>query len=70
LGVRVREAAIPLARLPEVAELFATSTGPDIAPLVSLDGRAIGDGTVGPVTRSVHLRGRDRWGRKRDRSRR
>ena len=35
------------------AEAFLTSTTRGVVPIVEIDGRAIGDGRVGPVTRAV-----------------
>jgi branched-chain amino acid aminotransferase len=34
-------------------EAFLTSTTRGVLPIVQLDGRLIGDGTVGPVTREL-----------------
>jgi branched-subunit amino acid aminotransferase/4-amino-4-deoxychorismate lyase len=35
-------------------ELFLTGTVTEILPVVTVDGRAIGDGKVGPVTRRLY----------------
>jgi len=37
-------------RLPEADELFLCGTGLEIIPLISLDGKPIGKGTIGPIT--------------------
>jgi branched-chain amino acid aminotransferase len=43
--------------LRRATELFATSTAGGVMPITSLDGEAVGDGTVGAVTRRL----RDRY---------
>lgn len=53
LGIKIKEAAIPLERWAEITELFTTSTGPDVAPIVKLDDRVVGNGKVGPITRAL-----------------
>jgi D-alanine transaminase len=49
-GIAVREEPLRVDELPRAAELFLTSTMNDVMPVVSLDGRTIGDGRPGPVT--------------------
>lgn len=49
-GIAVREEPLRVADLPRVTELFLTSTMNDVMPVVTLDGRTIGDGRPGPVT--------------------
>lgn len=49
----IEERAFTLDELRGAAEAFTSSTGVVIAPLLSLDGCAIGDGRPGPVTRQV-----------------
>ena len=34
-------------------ECFLTGTAAEVVPVVKVDGRAIGDGTPGPVTRDL-----------------
>jgi branched-chain amino acid aminotransferase len=34
-------------------ECFLTGTGAEIVPMIALDGRIIGDGTPGPITRRI-----------------
>ncbi len=52
-GVPVEERPIPLAELEDATELFFTGTTTEVRPTVHLDGRAVGDGRVGPVTRAL-----------------
>lgn len=47
------KADITLEEVYEMNEVFITSTSRDITPVVSIDGRKIGKGTPGPVTREV-----------------
>ena len=49
-GIAVREEPLRVDDLPRATELFLTSTMNDVMPVVSLDGRTIGDGRPGPVT--------------------
>jgi branched-chain amino acid aminotransferase len=37
-------------------ECFLTGTAAEVIPVVKLDGRRIGDGTPGPVTRRLRAR--------------
>lgn len=53
LGLTAMERAIDARELEEASEAFLTSSLREIAPLVRVDGRAIGAGTVGPVTRRM-----------------
>lgn len=53
LGYTVLEQGIPLEALTRCQELFVTSTTAEVMPLVAVDGRAIGDGKVGPVVRAL-----------------
>jgi D-alanine transaminase len=52
-GVPVEERPIPLAELEDATELFFTGTTTEVRPTVQLDGRPVGDGRVGPVTRAL-----------------
>jgi branched-chain amino acid aminotransferase len=47
-------------RIFEMEEVFITSTSRDITPVVSVDGRRIGKGVPGPVTREVQEAFRER----------
>lgn len=49
----VQERASSLEELRTAREAFTSSTGAMIAPLLSIDGHVIGDGTPGPITRKV-----------------
>lgn len=53
LGYRVVERPIPVAELVRATELFVTSTTSEVMPIVTLDGRPVGDGRPGPVARSL-----------------
>ncbi len=44
---------IPFDRLSDFDEMFITSTSRDITPVVSVDGRIIGNGNPGSVTREI-----------------
>lgn len=52
-GIPAREEPIPLDRLYEADELFLSGTTTEIMPVTSVDGRPIGDGRPGPVTRRI-----------------
>lgn len=53
-GIPVEERAIHVEELAHADELFWTGTTGEVRPLVKLDGKPVGDGTVGPVTRALH----------------
>ncbi len=53
-GIPCCEAPMPLARLPEVSEIFFTGTTTEVRPTVRVNGEPVGDGRVGPVTRKIH----------------
>lgn len=53
LGIPVEEGAWPAPALADAAELFLTSTVRGVAPVTRVDGRPVGDGRPGPVTRRV-----------------
>lgn len=52
-GIDVIEAAFDLETLRTAREVFTSSAGALIAPIVEIDGEAVGDGRPGPVTRQV-----------------
>lgn len=52
-GFDVEERAVSVGELKEAAEVFMTSATSLVLPVVALDGRAVGDGNPGPVTRQV-----------------
>ncbi len=49
-GIQVREEPLPVARLGEITEAFVTNTSFEIAPVISIDGKPVGNGAPGPVT--------------------
>ena len=53
MGRPVDERAFDLRELERATEAFLTSSLRGIAPMVAVDGKALGDGTPGPVTRHV-----------------
>ncbi|MBM4185383.1 MAG: D-amino acid aminotransferase [Gemmatimonadetes bacterium] len=52
-GIPVEERAIQVEELARAEELFFTGATGEVRPCVRVDGRAIGDGRVGPVTRAL-----------------
>ena len=59
-GIAVREATLVDADLFASDEMFLTSTTREILPIVGVDGREIGSGRPGPVTRRLHAEYRRR----------
>jgi len=53
LGVRVGERAISRAELYTSDEVFFTGTAAEIEPILAIDGRAVSDGNVGPMTKRL-----------------
>jgi branched-subunit amino acid aminotransferase/4-amino-4-deoxychorismate lyase len=53
LGVPVELAALPVAELRAAAEVFVTGTTTEVLPVTTVDGRPVGDGLPGPVTRRL-----------------
>jgi D-alanine transaminase len=53
VGIGVNEAPIRESELPRLQELFLTGTTTDVMPIVSLDGKAVGKGTPGELTRKL-----------------
>ncbi|MEV7971750.1 aminotransferase class IV [Cellulomonas sp. NPDC089187] len=51
--VGAQEVDLPYDVLDTAEELFLTSTARDVQPVVAVDGRPVGDGTPGPVTRAA-----------------
>jgi len=49
----IREAPLALADVSRWSECFITSTSRHVMPVTTLDGRPIGDGRVGPLTRRL-----------------
>ena len=50
LGVAVEQRVLPLSEAQQADEIFVTSTAGGIMPVTQLDGRAVGSGTMGPLT--------------------
>jgi branched-chain amino acid aminotransferase len=59
-GLPVREDALSLLQVYGADECFLTGTGAEIVPVVRIDGRDIGDGQPGPVTRRMMARFREK----------
>lgn len=55
LSLQVLERPISADELCRAAEVFLTGTGTEITPVIQIDNHRIGDGQVGPITRSVKL---------------
>lgn len=53
LGIEVVERPILSEELPRLEELFVTGTATDVQPLVTLDGRPVGDGRPGPIATAI-----------------
>ncbi len=53
LGIPARETPIYVDQIGRLEELFLTGTTTDVQPIVTLDGRPIGDGVVGGVARAL-----------------
>jgi len=69
-GINVREERIPRSALYDTDEVFLSGSAAEVTAVVEIDGRTIGDGTFGPVARTLRdayldiVRGRveDRFG--------
>lgn len=53
LGHEVREVRFPKERLYQADEVFMTSSIKEVFPVTQIDGKKIGDGKEGPVTRAL-----------------
>ncbi len=53
-GVPIREAPLALATLARWSECFITSSSRHVMPVTMIDGRPVGDGRVGPLTRRLN----------------
>ena len=53
LGIHAKERSITRLDLYAADECFLTGSGAEVIPVVKIDGRMIGDGTPGPVTKSL-----------------
>ncbi|MCY4571407.1 MAG: aminotransferase class IV [Gemmatimonadetes bacterium] len=54
MGIPVEERTIPLPELYLADEVFFSGTTTEVRPVVEIDGRRVGDGTVGPVVRRLY----------------
>jgi branched-chain amino acid aminotransferase len=54
MGFDVREVRFPKERLYEADEVFMTSSIKEVFPVTKIDGRKIGNGTPGKLTRKLH----------------
>ncbi len=52
-GIPIRERPIFFDEIGRLEELFLTGTTTDVQPIVTLDGRAVGDGVVGGVVTTI-----------------
>ena len=53
VGVEVREAVLMPADLETADEAFITSTTRELSPVTTIDGRPVGSGTPGPLTKAL-----------------
>ncbi|HWL38795.1 MAG TPA: aminotransferase class IV [Gemmatimonadaceae bacterium] len=53
LGIELDESPITVDEIPGLSELFLTGTTTDVMPVVQLDGRYVGDGKPGELTRKL-----------------
>lgn len=60
LGLPVEERPIMVEELSEADELFFTGTTAEVRPCVEVDGRGVGDGSAGPITRTLSAAFRER----------
>ena len=59
MDLTVRETVLGLYDLYNAEECFLTGTGAEIVPVISIDGRTIGDGLPGEITRRLMVRFRE-----------
>lgn len=59
LDIPVREQDFTLDYFKRATEAFSTDSGKEVVPVTSLDGKAVGSGKPGPVTREVMRQFRD-----------
>jgi len=62
VAVKVRQDAIAVDDLSRARELFLTGTTTDVTPVISVDGRPIGNGSPGPIARALLDRLLERMG--------
>ncbi|MDR0523329.1 MAG: branched-chain amino acid transaminase [Candidatus Methanoplasma sp.] len=59
LGYEVEETEVTRTQLISADEVWMTGTAVEVAAVTSIDGRAIGDGRIGPVSREIHAKFHD-----------
>jgi D-alanine transaminase len=52
-GINVRETPILQTEIGKLEELFVTGTTSDVSPIIQLDGKPIGSGKPGPITKQL-----------------
>lgn len=55
LRLPVREKAVSRRELAAADEAFLTNSLAEVLPVTKVDGRRVGDGTIGPVTKLIHI---------------
>lgn len=53
LGMPLEQRALPVQELQEAREAFVSSSGGGLLPVTRINGKAVGDGCVGPVTQQL-----------------
>jgi branched-subunit amino acid aminotransferase/4-amino-4-deoxychorismate lyase len=54
LGYEIQERCVPLEEMFRADEVFHTGTTSEVKPCIAVDGKPIGTGKVGPVTRALY----------------
>ena len=52
-GIEVDQTPIPVEELSGLDEMFITGTTTEVVPVLTLDGKPVGNGSIGPVTRAA-----------------
>ncbi|MEM6767775.1 MAG: aminotransferase class IV, partial [Bacteroidota bacterium] len=52
-GIPLEETRISLAEFHAADEIFTTGTMGELTPVLKLDGRVIGEGIIGPITKKI-----------------
>jgi D-alanine transaminase len=60
LGITVRENPIPKSDLSKASEVFLTGTLSDVMPIVTVDGKKVGNGKPGPISQKLFVALRER----------
>lgn len=58
-GIPVRESPVAESRLGDISEAFITNTSFEVAPVIQIDNRTVGNGVPGPVTILLREKFRD-----------